>query len=59
MRALLIEVSDEGIEAGLLLQGIGGGGFGRFPFERQMHALMAAILLGMSGANALDLDPEA
>ena len=33
------------IEPGLLLQEVLGGGLGGFLLQRQMHALMAAVLL--------------
>ena len=58
MRPLVIEPIDEGIEARLLLQRVGCGGFGRFDFQREVHALMPAVLLRMAGANALDLNPQ-
>jgi len=39
---------DEMVEAGLLLQEIGACGFSGFLLEREMHALVAAILLRMN-----------
>ena len=53
MRPLVVEALDEGIEAGLLLQDIGGGRLGRFGLQRQMHALVAAVLLGMARARCV------
>jgi hypothetical protein len=49
MWPLLVEGGNELIEAGLLLQEVLGRRFGGFLLERQMHALMAAVLLGMAG----------
>jgi hypothetical protein len=49
-----IELVDEVIEAGLLLQGVHARRSGRLLFEGQMHALMTAILLGMAWFDALD-----
>ena len=45
MRPLLVVALDEAIEARLLLQHVGGGGLGGFLLQRQMHALVAAVLL--------------
>jgi hypothetical protein len=45
----VIEALEEGVEARLLLQRIRGGRLGRFGFQRQMHALVAAILFGCPG----------
>jgi hypothetical protein len=50
---------DEGIEAGLLLEHVGGGGLGGFRLQREMHAFVPTILLGMTGLDALDVDAEA
>jgi len=58
MRPLVVVNPDEVIEALLLLQEVEGGGFGGFIFECQMHALVATVLLGVAGLNALDLDTE-
>src|ERR1700680_1313759 len=59
MGALLVEGADELIEARLLLQEVPGGGLGGFLLERQMHALMPAVLLRMAGLDALDADTQA
>ena len=59
VRALLVVFVDEGVELRLLLEEVVGGRLGGFLLERQMHALMAAVLLRMPGSDPLDLDPEA
>jgi hypothetical protein len=41
MRALAVVAVDEVVEAGLLLQEVGGGGLGGFFLQRQVDALMA------------------
>jgi hypothetical protein len=40
MRALVIEAREERVEAGLLLQKVGGRGLGGFGLEREMHAFI-------------------
>jgi hypothetical protein len=57
MRPLFVEDADELIEPGLLLQEVLGGRRGGLFLERQMHALMATVLLGVTGLDALDVDP--
>ena len=57
MGALLIVKLDEVIEAALLLQEVEGGRLGGFLLERQMHALVSAVLLRMARLDALDVDP--
>ena len=59
MRTLLVEDLDELVEAGLLLEEVGGGRLGGFFFQGEMHAFMAAILLGMAGLDAFDADAQA
>ena len=56
MGPLKIEVLDEGVELGLLLQDVLAGRSGGFLLQGQVHAFMASILLGMSGTNAFDRD---
>src|SRR4029077_5423118 len=53
-----VELGDEGIELGLLLEAVHAWGPGGFLLERQMHALMASVLLGPAWLDALDLDAE-
>jgi hypothetical protein len=55
----MVVALDEGVEAGLLLEHVGGGGLGRFRFQGQMHAFVPTVLLGMPGRDALDVDAEA
>src|SRR6185369_2046850 len=59
MRSFAVELLDKGIELGLLLQKVSASRPSGFVFQRQMHALMAAILLGMTGTNAFDADAQA
>ena len=59
MRPLLVVLLDEVIEVRLLLQEVEGGGLGGFLLERQMHALMAAVLLRIARLDALEVDAEA
>jgi hypothetical protein len=54
-----VEFLGEGIEAGLLLQGIEGWRAGGFLLEGEVHALMPAVLLGMAWLDALDGDAQA
>src|SRR5947209_1794661 len=58
MRSLVVVLLDERIEARLLLQDVRPGRLGRFLFQRQMHALVPAVLLRMPGCDAFDLDAE-
>src|SRR6185437_10046661 len=58
MRALAVVLLHEVIEARLLLKDIRGswsrGGF----FQREVHAFMSAVLLGVAGRDALQADPQ-
>lgn len=56
MRALFVEDADEPIEPGLLLQEVLGCRLGGLFLERQVHALMATVLLGATGLDSLDVD---
>ena len=59
MRALLVVAIDEVVEARLLLQHVLRGGLGSLLLEREVHALVAAVLLGVAGTDALDADAQA
>jgi hypothetical protein len=56
--AVAVVAIDERIKARLLLQHIRGGGFRGLGLQREMHAFMAAILLGMAGADPFDPDAQ-
>src|SRR6185369_9004388 len=56
--ALAIELLDKGVELGLLLKEVGAGRTSRFFLQRQMHAFVTAVLLWMTGLDALDGDPQ-
>ena len=58
MRPLLVIFVDKGVESGLLLEEVGACGPGRFLFEREVHALVTAILLRPTWLDALDIDTE-
>ena len=58
MRSLIVVNPDEVIEALLLLQEVERGGLGGFILERQVHALVASILLRMSRLDALNVDAQ-
>jgi len=59
MRALVVEALDEGLEAGLLLQEVRGGGFRGLGLEREVHALVTPILLGMARFDPFEPDAQA
>jgi hypothetical protein len=46
VRALGVELVNEGVEAGLLLQAIHAWRTGRFLLEGEVHALVTTVLLG-------------
>src|ERR1700686_4048332 len=58
MRPLAVVALDEAIEACLLPQEILRGRMSSFLLERQVHALMTAVLLRAAGPDALDANPE-
>lgn len=59
MRPLLIELLQEGVKLGLLLQEVGAGGTSGFFLQGQMHPFMTTVLLGMAGTNPLNGDSQA
>src|SRR5690242_1848399 len=54
MRALGVELAQEGIEAFLLLQAVGAWRPSRLLFEGEMHAFVPTVLLRMAWLDALD-----
>src|SRR5438477_8151217 len=58
VRTLLVEDLDELVEPSLLLQKIGSRRLGGFSLQGQMHAFMAAVLLGVARLNPLDANTE-
>jgi hypothetical protein len=59
VRPLAVVAFDERVEAGLLLEDIGDRGLGGFLLQREMHALVPAVLLGVPWLDALDRDAQA
>src|SRR5688572_11733028 len=59
MRAFMVELLHEAIKAGLLLEAVHARRAGRLFLQRKMHAFMAAVLLRVTGLDALDRDAEA
>jgi hypothetical protein len=53
-----VEFLDEGVEAGLLLEAVHAGRSGGLPLQREVHAFVTAVLLGMAGLDAFDGDAE-
>jgi len=49
VRSLVVELIEEGVELGLLLKQVGSGGTSGLLLQGQVHALMAAVLLGCPG----------
>ena len=58
MRPLGVELLEEVVEAGLLLEAVHAGWAGGLLLQGQVHALMAAVLLRMAGPDPLDGDAE-
>ncbi len=56
MWSFLIELFQESVELGLLLQDVGTRRTSGFLLKGQMHAFMTAVLLRMAGTDALDGD---
>ena len=59
MRSVVIEALHKRIEASLLLQDIRDGWFRGFPFQREMHPLVPAVLLRVARRDAFQLNAEA
>src|SRR6185312_16460668 len=59
VRSFVVKLLEEGIELGLLLKQVGAGWASGFFFERQVHALMPAVLLRMTRPDAFDADAQA
>jgi hypothetical protein len=55
---LLVELVDEAVELALLLEKILRRRVGSFFLQRQVHALVAPVLLGVRGFDALDADSQ-
>ena len=58
MRPFGIELADEDIEAFPLLQAVGARRTGCFLLEGEVHALVTAVLLRMTGLDAFDPDTQ-
>ena len=58
VRAFGIEFLNEGVKFSLLLKDVGSGGAGGLLFEGQVHPFMPAVLLRMTGLNALNRDSQ-
>ena len=58
MGPFVVVAREEGIEAGLLVEEVGGRGPGGFGLQGQMHPLVAAVLLGVARLDAFDGDAE-
>src|SRR3546814_6880346 len=56
--AFVVELADKIIETGLLLQDVGAGRAGRLLLQRQVHELVAAVLLRLAWFDAFDLRSE-
>ena len=59
MRSLVVELLDKIVELGLLLQTVHACRARGFIFQSEMHALMATILLRMTGLDSFDGDAQA
>ena len=58
MRPLLVVLRDERVEPRLLLEHIRRRRLGGFVLQREVHALVPAVLLRLAGLNPLDLNAE-
>jgi hypothetical protein len=59
VRAFGVEDVDKCVKAGLLLKEVGRGGLGGFFLQREVHAFMTAVLLGMAGLDTFEANAEA
>ncbi len=59
MRSFIVERAHKSIKAGLLLKAVRAWGAGCHFLKGEVHALMAAVLLGMARPDALDFDAQA
>src|SRR5579859_2223609 len=59
VRAFGVEDVEKGIKASLLLKEVGGRGLGGFFLQREVHAFMTAVLVGLAGLDAFDANAEA
>jgi hypothetical protein len=58
VRSFGVEFANEVIEASLLLRAVHAWRSSALLLEREMHALVTPVLLGISGLDALDRNPE-
>jgi hypothetical protein len=58
VRPLLVVLRDERVEPRLLLQHVRGGWLGGVFLQREVHALVAAVLLRVAGLDPLELDAQ-
>jgi len=58
VRPFVVVALHEGVEAHLLVQHVRGRGTRGVGLEGEVHALVAAVLLGMTGRDALEANPE-
>jgi hypothetical protein len=56
VRPFVVELLEKLVEFALLLQAVHSRRSSGFVFEREMHALMPAVLLRMTGLDAFDGD---
>jgi len=59
MGPFAVQFLQEGVKVPLLLQDVGARRASGFFLQRQIHALMAAVLLWMTGADAFDANAQA
>jgi len=59
VRAFGVEDVEKFVNAGLLLQEVGGGRLGGFFLQREVQGFMTAVLLGMAGLDPFNANAEA